>query len=1145
VDRDDKELEKGLKQDLKKSLELLRKSRERILENEDKIEKLSKKLIAGRSLEREYERLSEELKLLRERVVEITSESRSVRCDFPKPKIAKRVRMAVIMDEFTYRCFENEAVIERLTPDRWREELEEFDPDILFVESAWLGEHGEWKGKIASVSSELREITAWCEGRGVVTLFWNKEDPVHFNTFINSATLFDFVFTTDIGSIPEYKRILGHDNVFLMPFAAQPTIHNPIWNMDREDAFCFAGAYYRRYTGRMRDFENFVSGLSDMKKFVIYDRNYGKNDPDYSFPETFAPFIVGSLPVEDIDRAYRGYRYTVNMNSVKDSQSMFARRVFEAVASNAMILSNYSRGVRLLFGDLVVSTDSADRVRKIVETMDREPLSARRVLKQAYRKVMMEHTYAERFGYLLSKVYGEAIEREWAGITVVSGIRDEREAMRVIDSFRRQRYPRKSLVLLKPDRITLEIEDSSDIHIVDERSFGHLRLYRVVDGEWVSLFHPGDHYGENYLLDLALAIGYADVDAVGKSANFKIVSGRPEYMDGIGKEYAFIDTIAYRRALCRLDRIGHERLSSWIERAMEGEISDGKALAVDAFEYCENAHTLEDESLLSEVSDAIDIDHGISMDALLTFAESMERAESAGFEGTVWDGKRLGEIFHTRPGSAVTLEVRDGVLAVESNLEEGKHDYIYSAESFPVGRLARDGKIDIYLETTPGIDTSIALLFIDEDGHRVSHAIGGANRNLSFEVPDGTVTIRPALRFFSGGISTIETLVLGKRNLPSPDILLRGDYLLVTDNYPEYGNIYRNMFVHTRVVEYMRSGISIDVFRAGAQESLTFHEYEGVDVLTAPPRILANMLRSGRYRKVLIHFMNPEIWSVLEEFAKDLEMIVWVHGADIEPWYRRNYDFTDAMSLERAKMESRKRMEFWRGLFMEKSVRFVFVSEYSAESAMEDIGMRLPEERYSVIPNPIDTSLFSYIRKDGSMRKRVLSIRPYSSRIYANDLSVKVVEILSEKSWFEEMEFLFVGDGKLFDETLAPLKRFSNVKIERGFIPRDEIAKLHREYGIFLVPTRSDTHGVSRDEAMSSGLVPVTNDVSAVSEFVDEGCGFLAPAEDAQSLADAIERLYMDEELFLHMSANASGCVEKNRSRDIVISSELERILGK
>ena len=119
------------------------------------------------------------------------------------------------------------------------------------------------------------------------------------------------------------------------------------------------------------------------------------------------------------------------------------------------------------------------------------------------------------------------------------------------------------------------------------------------------------------------------------------------------------------------------------------------------------------------------------------------------------------------------------------------------------------------------------------------------------------------------------------------------------------------------------------------------------------------------------------------------------------------------------------------------------------------------------------------------------------------------------------------------------------MKIERGFIPRDEIAKLHREYGIFLVPTRSDTHGVSRDEAMSSGLVPVTNDVSAVSEFVDESCGFLAPAEDAQSLADAIERLYMDEELFLHMSANASGCVEKNRSRDIVISSELERILGK
>jgi glycosyltransferase involved in cell wall biosynthesis len=36
------------------------------------------------------------------------------------------------------------------------------------------------------------------------------------------------------------------------------------------------------------------------------------------------------------------------------------------------------------------------------------------------------------------------------------------------------------------------------------------------------------------------------------------------------------------------------------------------------------------------------------------------------------------------------------------------------------------------------------------------------------------------------------------------------------------------------------------------------------------------------------------------------------------------------------------------------------------------------------------------------------------------------------------------------------------------------------------VPSRTDTQGVSRDEAMSSGLVPVTNAVAAIPEFVDD-----------------------------------------------------------
>ena len=187
-------------------------------------------------------------------------------------------------------------------------------------------------------------------------MFWCKEDPIHFETFLNTAILFDYVFTTDIDCIHRYKAALGHDRVYLLPFACQPATTNPIETYQRKDAFCFAGAYYVRYPERTRDLGNFVMELPAFRPLEIYDRNYGKNDPNYQFPEEYQPYIVGTLPFDQIDKAYKGYRYAINLNSIKQSQSMFARRVFELLGSNTITISNFSRGVRLLFGDLVITT---------------------------------------------------------------------------------------------------------------------------------------------------------------------------------------------------------------------------------------------------------------------------------------------------------------------------------------------------------------------------------------------------------------------------------------------------------------------------------------------------------------------------------------------------------------------------------------------------------------------------------------------------------------------------------------------------------------------------------------------------------------------------------------------------------------------
>jgi len=90
-----------------------------------------------------------------------------------------------------------------------------------------------------------------------------------------------------------------------------------------------------------------------------------------------------------------------------------------------------------------------------------------------------------------------------------------------------------------------------------------------------------------------------------------------------------------------------------------------------------------------------------------------------------------------------------------------------------------------------------------------------------------------------------------------------------------------------------------------------------------------------------------------------------------------------------------------------------------------------------------------------------------------------------------------------------------------------------------LCPTRMDTQGVSRDEAMASGLVPVTNRVAAIPEFVDGDCGIVAASEDASQLAEGIATLVRDQKRFLDASANAAARVSHQSGHRKIIEREL------
>lgn len=362
---------------------------------------------------------------------------------------------------------------------------------------------------------------------------------------------------------------------------------------------------------------------------------------------------------------------------------------------------------------------------------------------------------------------------------------------------------------------------------------------------------------------------------------------------------------------------------------------------------------------------------------------------------------------------------------------------------------------------------------------------------------------------------------------------------MLTRSYPSADDLYQYPFVHRRVLAYRALGHDVAVFRHA--EQVGTHVFEGIACHSGPLASFAAAIGEFSPDVLAVHGLSEEMWPALVQ-TSGLPVCAWLHGSEIPEFFRtkaRAQDDPQARANDLAAAD--RRAGFWRDVLGQQRsrLRIAFPSRNAVQLMERDCAPMLHDHVIAVLHNPIDTDLFAYHPKIPAAALRVLSIRPYTSATYANDLAVGAVLALESHPRFAEMRFTFVGDGPLFETTLAPLRNLANVVIERGFLTQPEIARRHADHGIFLVPTRLDTQGVSRDEAMASGLVPVTNAVFAVPEFVDTGCAGVAPAEDAAELARAIAAMVDDPALFLARSRAAAARVRAQSAHGLVISAEL------
>lgn len=347
-------------------------------------------------------------------------------------------------------------------------------------------------------------------------------------------------------------------------------------------------------------------------------------------------------------------------------------------------------------------------------------------------------------------------------------------------------------------------------------------------------------------------------------------------------------------------------------------------------------------------------------------------------------------------------------------------------------------------------------------------------------------------------------------------------HLVIANEYPSKEKRYANGFVHRRVKFYQEAGLDVDVVAFGKRVRSDVYDFDGVKVLAGYVNELSGLISARDYTSVSVHFPNSEMWKVLKDNIPDsTNLIFYIHGYEARNWSRLPYGIRDVAMLNARIERSLRTEDVWKEIVNSTVDRFVFVSNWWREAAMDDLGVLFDGSNSEVVHNFIDTRLFSYEEKDPQQRFKLLWVRSANAHNYGADIAAEFLRQLKRTSVWSELEILIVGDGQYFSE-FDEFQNEPEVTVRRDFLRQEEIADLHKQFGMFIVPTRFDTQGVSRDEAMSSGLVPITCPVTAVPEFADNSCSILFAEDNVESAVEQYLRVAEDPELFSAMSRAAA-----------------------
>lgn len=314
-------------------------------------------------------------------------------------------------------------------------------------------------------------------------------------------------------------------------------------------------------------------------------------------------------------------------------------------------------------------------------------------------------------------------------------------------------------------------------------------------------------------------------------------------------------------------------------------------------------------------------------------------------------------------------------------------------------------------------------------------------------------------------------------------------------------------------------------------QNVTFHEVRTQDypLFEYPPyesALASTMVDVARYQNLdlfHVHYAIPHASAgylarnILADMGKRVPLITTLHGTDITlVGKEKSYGPVVAFSIN-------------------QSDGVTAVSDYLRQATYESFPIRREIE---VIPNFVDLDRFS--RQDKEHFRRMVATNNEKIILHTSNFrKVKriedVIQIFSRISEKINAKLLMIGDGPerpMAEQLCRDLNLCSKIVFLGSQNPVEEIYSIG---DLFLMPSATESFGLSALEAMACGIPCVTSNAGGLPEIVLHGkTGFTAEVGDVEAMANRALELLADKPKWDEFSIAARSRAEEFKLEAIV-----------